>query len=92
MDRMVLCCATYDADIFPSMHLFLHELGQKAYQNRRVGILENGSWAPAAARIMRATLEQMKNITIVEPVVTIKSSLQESNLPMLEALADAMMQ
>ena len=92
MNKMVLCCATYDMDIFPPMHLFLHELAQKAYQRRTVGLLENGSWAPQAGRIMRAALEQMKDITIVEPVVSIKSSLQESNLPALEALADAMME
>ena len=92
MNKMVLCCSTYDADIFPPMHLFLHELSQKAYQNRKVGLLENGSWAPAAGRIMRATLEQMKNVEIVEPLVSIKSSLKESDLPALEALADAMMQ
>ena len=91
MNKMVLCCATYDADIFPPMHLFLHELSQKAYQNRQVGILENGSWAPAAGRIIKAALEQMKNVQIVEPIVSIKSSLHDSDLPALEALADAMM-
>ena len=78
-------------DIFPPMHLFLHELGLKLYQNRTVGILENGSWAPQAGRIIKGMLEQMKDITIVEPVVTIKSSLHDSDLPALEALADAMM-
>jgi flavorubredoxin len=91
MSKMVLCCATYDMDIFPPMHLFLHELGLKLYQNRTVGILENGSWAPQAGRIIKGMLEQMKDITIVEPVVTIKSSLHDSDLPALEALADAMM-
>ena len=91
MSKMVLCCATYDMDIFPPMHLFLHELGLKLYQNRTVGILENGSWAPQAGRIIKGMLEQMKDITIVEPVVTIKSSLHDSDLPELEALADAMM-
>lgn len=91
MSKMVLCCATYDMDIFPPMHLFLHELGLKLYQNRTVGILENGSWAPQAGRIIKGMLEQMKDITIVEPVVTIKSSLHDSDFPALEALADAMM-
>ncbi|MBP5290586.1 MAG: FprA family A-type flavoprotein [Paludibacteraceae bacterium] len=92
MNKMLLCCATYDMDIFPSMHLFLHELWQKQYQRRTVGILENGSWSPQAGRIIKAQLEQMKDITIVEPVVTIKSSLHDADLPALEALADAMLQ
>ena len=91
MRKMVLCCATYDMDIFPPMHMFLHELGLKLYQSRTVGLLENGSWAPQAARIMKGMLEQMKDITIVEPVVTIKSSMHETDLPALEALADALM-
>ena len=91
MNKMVLCCATYDLDIFPPMHMFLHELGLKLYQNRTVGILENGSWSPQAGRIIKGMLEQMKDITIVEPVVTIKSSLHDSDMPALEALADAMM-
>ena len=91
MRKMVLCCATYDLDMFPPMHMFLHELGLKLYQNRTVGILENGSWSPQAGRLMKGMLEQMKDITIVEPVVTIKSSLHESDMPALEALADAMM-
>mgnify|MGYP002622781139 CR=1 FL=1 len=92
MNKMVLCCATYDMDIFPPMHLFLHELGQKLYQKRTVGILENGSWAPQAARVIKTSLQSMKDITIVEPIVSIKSSLHDSDLPALEALADAMMQ
>ncbi len=91
MNKMVLCCATYDMDIFPPMHMFLHELGQKQYQNRIVGLLENGSWAPQAGRIMKGMLEQMKNISIVDPIVTIKSSLHDTDLAALEALADAMM-
>ena len=91
MNKMILCCATYDMDIFPPMHLFLHELGQKLYQNRKVGILENGSWAPQAGRIIKGHLEQMKDITIVEPIVTIKSSLHDCDMPAMEALADAMM-
>ena len=88
-DRMILAVASYDGGVFPCMQDFLHHLQSKAYQKRTVGILENGSWAPTAARTMKAVLETMKNISIVEPVVTIKSTLKEENMADLEALADA---
>ena len=71
-DRMILAAASYDAGVFPCMEYFLHHLKSKAYQKRTVGLLENGSWAPSAARTMKAVVEQMKNVSIVEPVVTIK--------------------
>ncbi len=89
MESMVLACATYDGDIFPPMHNFLHKLSIKGFQRRRVGLLENGTWAPLAARIMRSMLEGMKNIEIVEPTVTIKSRMKEADLAQLNALADA---
>ena len=82
-DRMVLAAASYDAGVFPIMQDFLHHLQAKAFQNRTVGLIENGSWAPTAARTMRNILETMKNITIVEPVVTIKSVLKETDIPSL---------
>ncbi len=88
-DRMILAAASYDGGVFPCMQDFLHHLQSKAYQKRTVGILENGSWGPTAARTMKAILETMKNISIVEPVVTIKSTLKEENMADLEALADA---
>lgn len=90
-DRMILAAASYDAGVFPCMQNFLNHLQSKAYQNRKVGILENGSWAPTAGRTMKTMLEDMKNIEIVEPMVTIKSTLKESDLPALEALAEAML-
>ncbi len=71
------------------MHFFLWKLQQKAYQNRTVGIVENGSWAPSAGREMKAMLEPMKNITLLEPMVSIRSSLNEESLAQLTALADA---
>ncbi|HBV45581.1 MAG TPA: flavodoxin, partial [Eubacterium sp.] len=80
-DRMVLAAASYDAGVFPIMQDFLHHLQAKAFQNRTVGLIENGSWAPTAAKTMRNILETMKNITIVEPVVTIKSVLKETDIP-----------
>ena len=85
--HMVVCAASYDADVFPPMHDFLHHLKLKNYQNRRVAIVENGSWAPTAGRVMRAMLEGMKNIAIVETMVTIRSRMKESDLPAMEQLA-----
>ena len=85
--HMVVCAASYDADVFPPMHDFLHHLKIKAYQKRRVAIMENGSWAPTAGRVMRLMLEGMKNIAIVEPMVTIRSRMKENDLPVMEQLA-----
>lgn len=86
--HMVVCAASYDADVFPPMHDFLHHLKIKAYQKRRVAIMENGSWAPTAGRVMRSMLECMKAIEIVEPVVTIRSRMKDSDLPAMEQLAE----
>ena len=69
------------------MHDFLHHLKLKNYQNRRVAIVENGSWAPTAGRVMRSMLEGMKNIAIVDTMVTIRSRMKESDLPAMEQLA-----
>lgn len=91
MNRLVVCASSYDGDVFPPMHTFLWKLGIKAYQNRTVGIVENGTWAPSAGRAMRALLEPMKNVTIVEPQVTIRSAMKEADIPALEALADAIL-
>lgn len=88
-DRIVLAAASYDAGVFPIMQDFLHHLQAKAYQNRTVGLIENGSWAPTAAKTMRNILDTMKNITVVEPVVTIKSVLKKTDIPALDQLADA---
>ena len=85
--HMVVCAASYDADVFPPMHDFLHHLKLKNYQNRKVAIVENGSWAPTAGRVMRAMLEGMKNIAIVDTMVTIRSRMKESDLPAMEQLA-----
>lgn len=90
-DRMILAAASYDAGVFPCMEDFLHHLKSKAYQNRTVGFIENGSWAPSAARTMKAIVEQMKNISTVEPVVTIKSTMKDSDVENMEKLADAIL-
>ena len=90
-DKLILAAASYDAGVFPPMDDFLHHLASKAYQNRKVGYLQNGSWAPSAAKTMKAIVAGMKNITEVEPVVTITSSLKTGDRPALEALADAIL-
>ena len=91
MSKLVVAAASYDGDVFPPMHDFLHHLKLKAYQKRRVGIIENGSWAPCAGRVMKGMLEGMKEIEIVEPMVTIRSAMKQADIPALEALADAML-
>lgn len=85
--KLVVAAASYDAGVFPRMEDFLHHLKAKNYQKRTVGIIENGSWAPSAAKQMKAILEGMKNITICEPVVTIKSTLNETSRKAMEELA-----
>ncbi|MBR6621094.1 MAG: FprA family A-type flavoprotein [Bacteroides sp.] len=91
MSKLIVAAASYDADVFPPMHDFLHHLKLKAYQKRRVGIIENGSWAPCAGRVMNGMLETMKEIEIVEPMVTIRSAMKQGDLPAMEALADAIL-
>lgn len=86
-DRMVLAAATYDAGVFPCMDSFLARLKSKNYQKRTVGMIENGSWAPMAGKVMKDSLSQMKDITLLEPVVTIKSTLNEASAEQLELLA-----
>ena len=85
-DRMVLCAASYDGGVFPCMQDFLNHLQAKAYQNRKVALVENGTWAPSAAKVMKGMLENMKNITILEPVVTIRSAMKESDMDAIDAL------
>ncbi|MDO4261745.1 MAG: MBL fold metallo-hydrolase [Eubacteriales bacterium] len=90
-DRLVLACATYDASLFPCMEDFLYHLKIKNFQNRTVGIVENGSWAPMAGKLMRAYADGMKNLRVVEPVMTIKSTMSAQNEEELGALADALL-
>lgn len=89
--RLIVAASSYDASVFPPMYDFLHHLQLKGYQKRRVGIIENGSWAPSAGRIMKEMLEKMKEIEIVDPLVTIRSTLKPSDHSMMEALADAIL-
>jgi len=89
-DRMVLCASSYDGGVMPLMRDFLCHLSDKAYQKRTVAMVENGSWAPSAARTMRAMLEAMKDVTIIDKVVTIKSTLKDDSRAALQELADAL--
>lgn len=91
-DKMILACPTYDAGLFPFMEKFLRHLKHKNYQNRTVGIIENGSWAPAAAKNMQEILEQMKNITIVEPIIHIKTTMSKENEAEMKVLANAILE
>ena len=88
-DRMVLAAASYDAGVFLCMQDFLSHLQSKAYQNRTVGLIENGSWAPSAGRTMKAALETMKEVHILEPMVTIRSTMKQTDLSAMEELAEA---
>ncbi|MBR4148697.1 MAG: FprA family A-type flavoprotein [Rikenellaceae bacterium] len=91
MSKLVVAAASYDSGLFPPMYDFLHHLQIKSYQRRRVAIIENGSWAPSAGRVMRGMLVQMKELEIVDPMVTIYSRMKREDLLALEVLADAIM-
>ncbi|MCR5394290.1 MAG: FprA family A-type flavoprotein [Bacteroidales bacterium] len=91
MRKVILCASTYDGDVFPPMHQFLWKLQMKAFQNATVGLVENGTWAPAAAKAMRTLVEPLKNVTILEPVISIKSTMRDEDIPQLEALVDSML-
>lgn len=86
--KMIVAAPSYDADVFPVMNDFLHHLKMKGYKNRKVGIIENGSWAPTAARVMNGYFESMKDITVAPTKVTIRASLKDSDTAALEQLAD----
>ena len=86
--RMVVAAASYDGDVFPPMHDFLHHLAIKNFCKRRIGIIENGSWAPSAGKAMRAIIDRFKDVVVVEPQVTITSCLKPEDSEALERLAD----
>lgn len=89
---LVLAAASYDAGLFTPAYNFLHTLQMKGYQNRRVALIENGTWAPSAGRVMKEMFGQMKDINLVGDLVTIKSVYKEADEPALEALANAVME
>ena len=90
-DKMVLAAATYDAGMFPCMEDFLHHLKSKNFQKRTVALIENGSWAPMAAKQMRSLLEQMKEITICGNAVSIRSAMKDADVAEMEALAEELL-
>ena len=89
--RMVVAASSYDAGLFTPMYDFLHRLQIKGYCKRKVAVMENGSWAPSAGRVMKEMLGQMKEVAVAEPVVTIRSRMKEADIPALETLADAIL-
>lgn len=89
--KIILATTTYNNDIFPFMRTFIESLTERNFQNRRIGLIENGTWAPAAAKVMRGLLEGCKNTEILEQAVTIRSALTDENKAQLEALADAIL-
>ena len=90
-DKLILMSPTYDGALFPCMEDFLYHLKVKTYKKRTVGIVENGSWAPMAGKLMKAYLETLKDIQICEPVVSIKSVMKEADEKNLETLAEALL-
>ena len=90
-DKLIIAGASYDGSVFPCMETFLRKLANKNYQNRKLGIIENGSWAPSAGRVMKGIVDTMKNITLCEKMVTIKSTVKEENVREMEALAEELL-
>lgn len=89
--KLVLAASSYDAGLFTPMYEFLHRLQIKGFCNRKVAIIENGSWAPSAGRVMKEMLSVMSNIEMVEPMVTIRSRMKAADIPALESLAQALL-
>lgn len=90
-DKMVLACATYDGGLFPVMEDFLNHLKAKNFQKRKAALVENGSWAPLAAKKMRESLEGMKNIEICENIVSIRSTVKEENIEQMDKMIDELL-
>lgn len=89
-DRLVLAASSYDGGVFPPMEFFLVKLKAKNFQNRKVAIMENGSWAPSAAKTIKGYLEQLKKLELVEPTITIKSAMNEANIAQMDELVNAL--
>ena len=89
--KLVLATTTYNADIFPFMKHFILDLTERNYQNKTIGLIENGSWAPTAAKVMKGMFEKSKNITWTETTVSIKSAVKSENIAQIEALAEELM-
>ena len=88
--KVVLASTTYNGDIFPFMREFIADLKERSFQNRKIGIIDNGTWAPMVEKVVRASFEKSKNITFADTVVTLKSAMTEDNRKEIEALAKEM--
>ena len=88
--KLILATTTYNGDIFPFMKEFINHLTERSYQNRTIGFVENGSWTPLAAKIMKAAFEKSKNITFADTTVTIRSAVDETSEAQIVALAKEM--
>ena len=91
MSNLVLAASSYDAGIFPPMNDFLHHLQDKSFQNRRVALIENGSWAPVAGKLMYAKMKDLKDIDVIEPIITIRGRMKSSDIALLEGLAEVIL-
>ena len=89
--KLVLATVTYNGDVFPFMKTFIEHLTERNYQKRTIGLIENGSWAPTAARVMKGYVEKMKKITLCEKTVTIKSTMKDADVTAMEELADELL-
>ena len=89
--KLVLSTTTYNADIFPFIKHFILDLTERNYQNKTIGLIENGSWAPTAAKVMKGMFEKSKNISWTETTVSIKSAVKSENIAQIDALAEELM-
>lgn len=87
-DKVVLAASSYNAGVFVPMDQFLHKLKERNYQNRKVAIIENGSWAPSAGKTMKSWLQEMKDITLIEPTITVKSTMKQDTIDQLQKLVN----
>ena len=86
--KLVLASPTYNGDVFPFMREFIHDLAERNYQKRTIGLIENGSWAPTAAKTMQKMLEGCKNLTFTETTVKIMSAVNDESMAMIDAMAE----
>lgn len=89
--RLVLASSTYNSDVFPFMHTFIHHLTSRGIKNRTIGLIENGSWAPMAAKVMREMFASSKGLTVLENAVTVRSALDDASRAQIAAMADELM-
>ena len=90
--HLIVASSSYNAGVFPPMKQFLDYLKERNYQNRTVGVIENGSWAPSAGKCMKSMLAEMKNMHIIEPMITIKSTMSDDNIAQMEEMADKILE